>query len=325
MKDKICFSVVIPVYNKDPYILRAISSVLTQDYENYELIVVNDGSTDGTAQIISQINSPKLRVITQDNCGVSAARNRGIQEAASDYIAFLDGDDEWLHGFLSEMAVLVSKYPEAGIYGTNVIFRFADGSMNSNSYDALFPSGVNDGILDDYFRVFYTNALSPFCNSGCCIPKRIFQELGAYKENVILTEDTDMWCRIALKYPVVFSLSPLLIYHLEIPSNTTTLMQFEDFEVSKMLQAALEGDIVPDKFRASVTKFIAFQQLSLIRRAILLGHRKFSLKKLLDWRILNNYPLQFVFLLCCILSPDRLTSFLYGFFKRRDRKFGCKL
>lgn len=88
-------SVVIPLYNKDKQIAKTLYSVLKQTYPNFEVIVVNDGSTDNSLSEVSKISDSRIRLICQENKGVSAARNRGIQEAKSDYIAFLDADDEW--------------------------------------------------------------------------------------------------------------------------------------------------------------------------------------------------------------------------------------
>ena len=88
-------SVVIPLYNKEKYIKRAIESVLNQTFQKFEIIVVNDGSTDKSAEIVQNIKDPRIRLINQKNAGVSAARNRGIQEAKYEYIAFLDADDFW--------------------------------------------------------------------------------------------------------------------------------------------------------------------------------------------------------------------------------------
>ena len=111
-------SVVIPLYNKARYVVRAVNSVLSQSYNDFELIIVNDGSTDGGERLISDIKDPRLHLVNQSNAGVSAARNRGINEAAADHIAFLDADDEWKKGFLESMLNLHSKHPNAGLFAS---------------------------------------------------------------------------------------------------------------------------------------------------------------------------------------------------------------
>ncbi|NLB79493.1 MAG: glycosyltransferase family 2 protein, partial [Clostridiaceae bacterium] len=111
-------SVVIPLYNKAPYIMRSLRSVLAQSYQNFEIVVVDDGSTDGGGDIVLSVGDPCIRLIRQENGGVSAARNRGIQEAKADLIAFLDADDEWKPSFLELILDMYSNYPDAGLYGT---------------------------------------------------------------------------------------------------------------------------------------------------------------------------------------------------------------
>ena len=103
-------SVVIPLYNKERYIERAVYSVLSQTFQQFEIVIVNDGSTDGSVSVIERMNNPLIRLIHQKNGGVSAARNRGIEEARFEYIAFLDADDEWKENHLEVIAGLV-LYP----------------------------------------------------------------------------------------------------------------------------------------------------------------------------------------------------------------------
>ena len=100
---EISFSVIIPLYNKAPYIERAVKSVLSQDYPHFEIIVVNDGSSDGGEKIVTKLEDERLKLVSQKNAGVSAARNTGAKEAQYEYLAFLDGDDTWEPNFLSEL------------------------------------------------------------------------------------------------------------------------------------------------------------------------------------------------------------------------------
>ncbi|NIA10441.1 MAG: glycosyltransferase, partial [Nitrospiraceae bacterium] len=120
-------SAVIPLYNKAPYIQRALRSVLAQIFQDFEIIVIDDGSTDDGAQIVKSIPDKRIRLIQQENAGVSAARNRGIKEAKGDLIAFLDADDAWKSEFLETILRLKKKFPEAGAYAT--------------AYEMVFPSG----------------------------------------------------------------------------------------------------------------------------------------------------------------------------------------
>ncbi len=105
-------SVVIPLYNKGLYIARALNSVLAQTFQDFEVILVDDGSTDDGAEVIGGVDDPRIQLIQQENLGVSAARNRGIEAARAELVAFLDADDEWLPCFLSKIIDLSDKYPE---------------------------------------------------------------------------------------------------------------------------------------------------------------------------------------------------------------------
>jgi len=111
-------SVVIPLYNKARHIRRALSSVLAQTAPCFELVVVDDGSTDGSADVVRSISDSRLRLVVQPNGGECAARNRGIRETSGELIAFLDADDEWLPEFLSTVMRLYDQCPQAGAYAT---------------------------------------------------------------------------------------------------------------------------------------------------------------------------------------------------------------
>ena len=110
------FSVVVPLYNKEREVGAALDSVLGQRRLPREIIVVDDGSTDGGAAVVGGYTSPLIRLVTQKNAGVSAARNRGAVLARSEYIAFLDADDRWQPGYLEKMAFLIEQYPDCGAY-----------------------------------------------------------------------------------------------------------------------------------------------------------------------------------------------------------------
>ena len=111
-------SVVIPLYNKQREVAAAVRSALAQSYPPAEIVVVDDGSTDGGAEVVRQIASPLVRLVTQPNAGVCVARNHGIAETSGEYIALLDADDMWEPGFLAEIAAMIEEFPGCGIYCT---------------------------------------------------------------------------------------------------------------------------------------------------------------------------------------------------------------
>lgn len=204
-------SVVIPLYNKEPHIERTINSVLAQTILDFEIVVVNDGSTDKSPDIIKNFKDSRIRLIQQQNSGVSAARNKGIQEAKADLIAFLDADDEWTPSFLETVLRLREKYPEAGIYASAYLFCNSEGEKRIANYREI-PPAPWEGLLESYF-LSAAKGEHPVCSSAVCIPKKVLLEENGFKVGAWWGEDDDLWGRVALKYPVAFSWQIGAIYH----------------------------------------------------------------------------------------------------------------
>ena len=131
------FSVIIPAYNAEKFIARAVKSVLDQNYSDFELIILDDGSTDGTKAQIEQFADNRIRYIYEENGGVSAARNKGIIESKGQYICFLDADDEWKPEHLHVMRTLTQKYSDCGLYVTGYDIRLGNGEIVHKSQQIL--------------------------------------------------------------------------------------------------------------------------------------------------------------------------------------------
>jgi len=197
------FSVVIPLYNKKDYIGRAIASVLEQSFNDYELLIVDDGSTDGGADVVTEFDDPRIHLVKQKNGGCSAARNRGIQEASAEYIAFLDADDIWLPNFLQSIYEMIKVYPQAGVYSTACGLVNSE-NKQSNVQLAGIPGGSGwRGIVPNYFRCL-DGGWSPVWSNCVCVPMTTFRAVGTFNEKLHIGEDIDMWVRIALKFPMAF-------------------------------------------------------------------------------------------------------------------------
>jgi len=216
------FSVIIPLYNKAAYIERAIQSVLSQTFQEFELIVVDDGSTDDPFVQLSVIsyqlsvdapeNFKKIRVIQQRNQGVSTARNNGVKLAKYDYIAFLDADDSWETTYLEEMNGLIAAYPNAGIYGSSYF-------IVKNGKKRIAPIGVEkdfDRGLINYCQVYSKTLCMPLWTGATILKKSIFEEEHGFKPGLKLGEDFDLWIRVATKQPVAFLNKPLANYHQDV-------------------------------------------------------------------------------------------------------------
>ena len=202
------FSVVIPLYNKGPYIRKALESVYDQSFKDFELIVVDDGSSDNSFFVAKESLKDCCviyKLLHQDNSGVSIARNNGVAASQGDYICFLDADDWWASTFLERIDWLIREYPDAGIYGTNYYYV-------KNNKLRVCLSNTETGYID-YCKVYYEQFAMPLTSISVAINKVIFNEFGGFKPTLKLGEDFDLWIRIALKYKVAFLNESLAFYY----------------------------------------------------------------------------------------------------------------
>ena len=302
------FTVIIPLYNKEPYIKRALETVLNQTYDNFEMIIIDDGSTDEGVRIVSSIQDTRIKVFSQINSGVSAARNRGALLAKNQYLAFLDADDTWEPNFLQEISNLIDEFAYAGIYATNNKFIYPSGKVMLESFSDLF-NGNNIGIIEDYFGLFAKIQKSPFSNSNLCIPKKIYDEFGGYKEGVKLTEDSDLWCRIALKYDIAYNIRPLANYFMALEGSTHSIFEPKEFQVALTLKDSISQNQVKKELISSVKKLISFQNLSLVKRAILSGEKMFVIRRIFNYAMWISYPKDSIICLVSLFLPSKLFTY----------------
>lgn len=200
------FSVVIPLYNKEASVRNAIQSVLQQTIPDFELLIINDGSTDKSRSVAASIQDHRIRIIDQCNRGVSNARNKGILSAKYNYIAFIDADDQWETDFLETIKDLITEYPDAGGYGTAYICKF------NNIISNVFS--VNErGIVKDFFKQAYNGPI--LHASSVCIKKETFNTVGYFNEQITRGEDYDMWARLARKSSIAATPDPKVWYRLD--------------------------------------------------------------------------------------------------------------
>lgn len=205
-----CVSVVMPLYNKENDVTRAIGSALAQTYRDFKLIVVNDGSTDRSAKVVRGIDDPRIRLVEQVNAGVSAARNRGIAEAQTDLVTFLDADDEWLPDFLATIVRLQTSFPKASVFATAYRVREPSGPERSITLNGL-PSGQWEGLMNDYFAVAACSD-PPIWSSAVAVKKAALEDIGGFPVGVRSGEDLLTWARLAVRFPVVYSTLPLAVF-----------------------------------------------------------------------------------------------------------------
>ncbi|MCQ2179211.1 MAG: glycosyltransferase [Bacteroidales bacterium] len=196
-------SIVVPLYNKEHCVASAIGSVLAQTYADFEIVIVDDGSDDASADIIRSFNDTRIKLISTPNHGVSSARNTGICASRGEYVAFLDADDIWLPNYLEELEKLISECPGASIFGfANVVVMNGEESRDLHGY----PEGFR-GVLHNVWR----NGV-PYWTSAVCIARAAFDKVGLFDERMSYGEDMDMWWRVLLEYPGAYCTMPLVKY-----------------------------------------------------------------------------------------------------------------
>lgn len=202
MKPK--FSVIVPLYNKAPYVRKALDSIFAQTFSNWECIIVDDGSTDNSLEVVQglKIEDRRLKILEQANAGVAAARNNGVKASHGEYVCFLDADDWWDPTYLEEMSRLIEAYPDAGLYGCDYYYV-------KNGKSRIYPKNAAGYI--DYCKVYTECKAMPVHPNGAIIPKKVFDELGGFDSKIKLGEDFILFMQIVLKYKVAF-LNKQLVY-----------------------------------------------------------------------------------------------------------------
>ena len=210
------FSIIIPLYNKAPYVAKAIESVLSQTFTDYELIIVDDGSKDDSFAIALKAIEGRgnCHIYRQQNAGVSVARNIGVAFSQGEHLCFLDADDWWDSHFLEEMSKLIEEFPNAGIYGTSYIIV-----NETKRKTRVSPIGVEPDFEKGYINYcqVYTKTLAmPLWTGSVCIPKSVFEEMKGFPQGIKLGEDFVLWIHIALKYKVAFLNKSLSYYNQDV-------------------------------------------------------------------------------------------------------------
>lgn len=210
-------SIIIPLYNKQNFILGAVKSVLNQTYQEYELIIVDDGSTDNSYKAVKSLVDSRIKVYKKRNEGVSKARNFGISKSRFPYIAFLDADDYWENDYLETIILLINKYPSAGMFctGYNLILK------NNTMKDVSFGKRGSTFIIQDYCKELISG--NSVCWTGAtCVKKSTFDVTGYFKNGIKRGEDLDLWLRVACFYDIAYYAGAKVNYVVNTENNTMT-------------------------------------------------------------------------------------------------------
>ncbi len=249
-------SVVIPLYNKEKYISQTLESVFNQTYQQFEVIVVNDGSTDKSLEIASRYTDSCLRIISTENRGVSAARNTGIELANNKWIAFLDADDWWDVAYLTEMLETISEHPEQRLFASGRSRVFT--SEIERYHHQLLPEEGKVSILN-YLEVI-AHYLPPINSSNSIIKKEVFDEKGYFRIHQKRHEDHDLWLRLCKDEKIVL-LNKNLSFYRKLEEATGSKGHYDalDFKVYLNTLAEVAASITnqnQDFFKMYCDRFI---------------------------------------------------------------------
>ncbi len=245
------FSVVIPLYNKERYIDRAIRSVLAQSFVDFEIVVVDDGSTDNSANILMKHTDPRIKCIHQKNAGVSAARNIGVRQSSAEFIAFLDADDEWYPWHLEELDGLIIDYSDAGIYSVaHKISQDGKYFLPARCVDDKFR-----GYVENFFKAF-GNGLSLVNSSTACVNRSAFLDCGGFPVGIRRGEDVYVWLKIAHATRLVHSGKVCAVYDRDTVKNLSEIYDPEIPYYFNYLDELVCGNSLSDKDRSDANKLL---------------------------------------------------------------------
>ncbi len=237
-------SVIIPSHNRAWALEGAIESVLAQDYHDYEIIVVDDGSTDKTIKILSSY--PDICLLKQQHRGVSAARNAGIAQASGDLIAFLDSDDKWLPGKLATQVAFFNTHPQALICQTEEIWIRNGIQVNPRKRHQKYSGMIFERSLE-------LCIVSP---SAVMARRCLFDEIGVFDESLPACEDYDLWLRVACRLPIYLIETPLVVKHGGHPDQLSKKPGLDRFRIQALMKILNTIQLNPRQRTAALSVLI---------------------------------------------------------------------
>ena len=297
-------SVIIPAFNSEVTIGRAINSVLNQTYSDYEIIVIDDGSTDGTGEVVRSFGA-KVNYIYQENAGAAAARNTAIKAAAGQWLAFLDDDDEWLPTKLQEQMDLLKANPQLKWCCTN---RYqTDGKRKTvfGNEQKITTALQNRDYFESYFLAD-AKGQCPIITTCLMIHKDLFDELGGFDSQYVRGQDLDMWWRIAHRYPQIgYTAKPLALRHLEDENPVTKTKRLDAARggnrrklISTHMELAKKGENFYD-FKRYAKK----QLTEGVVRAVYFGHKSEARIMVNEFKDIFKPFMRFILLTAILFAP----------------------
>ena len=273
-------SVIIPTFNRKHTLQRAIDSVLAQTFKPYEIIIVDDGSKDGTKEWLLQ-NYPSVQYIHQPNNGVSSARNKGIQISQGSWIALLDSDDEWMPEKLEYQSRFLEMNRDSSFCHTNEIWIRNGVRVNQMKKHKKYGGDIFKHCLD-------ICRISP---SSSIIKKDVFEEVGAFDESLTVCEDYDLWLRVTAKFNILFLDEPLIKkYGGHLDQLSRVPEGIEQYRIRSLEKILSMGSLTETQYRSA--KDMLIHKLNIYAKGLKKRDKYEELtsteKKIQDWLIMPD-------------------------------------
>ena len=306
------FSVIIPLYNKADTVERAIRSVLGQPRQDFEIIVVDDGSKDDGAEKVERIRDPRIRLIRQENGGVAAARNTGIANAKYDFVTFLDADDEYLPHFLETLSRMIEKYPATSIWGTGYTFQMPDGRKVDPRINGI-PADF-EGYLPNYFEIASKSA-PPLWTGAVCVRKTALLQFGGFPVGIRSGEDLLTWARLCANGIPAYTMRRCSLYYLSVQQSTDR----KPVRIPQVPDAVGPGlaQLYHAKPSRGLRKYCALWHKMRASGFSRSGYRFAGLKETLIGLYWDPRSLKLYFYLLATLLPTALWGYVFEHFKKR--------
>lgn len=305
-------SVVIPMYNKENFIKETLDSVLQQTFTDFEVIIVNDCSTDNSGKVILECKDKRIKTIEhKTNKGLSAARNTGILNSKSDYIAFLDADDTWNENYLTTINSLIINFPEASAFATNY-YENHNGKLIKPT-NATLNFSIGESRILDFFRIYFQKVIY-LVGSSLCVKKDVLENLGLFNEKITFCEDVDFNIRFNLTYKIAFS--------------NLRLCNYLIFSENQIMHGTISNKVLPNYLRyekenpnnKALKKYLDFERFLVCKR-LKLENNSALFKKYYNEIDLNNLNIKQKL----ILHSPRLVLVLLIKLKNKLRSIGVQL
>lgn len=268
-------SVIIPTYNCERYIAETIDSVLAQTFDSLEVIIVDDGSTDRTRDLVAAYGAP-VRLIPQVNAGVCCARNRGIREAFGEFICLLDHDDYWFPDKLAQQLHVMKQHPECGVVYGNFIRWNADANANFPPPVSFKPSAYPEDIDTEFSGWIYHQFLLDcwMLTSTAMFRREVFERCGSFDETLPYSEDWDLWLRISNDYPFIKLMRPNTLYR-QHAKQGSRVMRNVDYRTMLLTEAVKKWGFCSRDGRC-LDKWTFFRQLAIYHAEYAYDHLRFG-------------------------------------------------